>query len=345
MKRKWIALGCCVLLALTAVGCSARKYASSPQEAMYDNYAPAPMAEGSYDSAYGAPMASTEPEMPAENTAWSGTSMEMQKSTGGYGGYKLIREAGLSLETRQFEDTITLIKDKVANMNGYISNSNVSGRKPETYADSGRYAHINIRIPQEGLDLFLSAARGIEFATVIDENTGSDDVTAAYFDTESRLEIYRTQQARTLALLEKAETMEDIIALETELSRLTYEIESLTTQLRRWDDLVNFATVSINISEIPPNRPIATTDTIGTRISEGIQRTWSAMLVFFENLIVYLIVISPVLLLLGVIALVTVVIVRARIRKKRKTRAKAQEEAQANMQAQPVSNRNMPPQA
>ena len=66
-------------------------------------------------------------------------------------------------------------------------------------------------------------------ATVTYESTGTEDITASYFDTESRLEIYQTQRERVLALLEEADTMEDILTLETELARLNYEIDALTT--------------------------------------------------------------------------------------------------------------------
>lgn len=318
MNKKWFALVLCLLFVFAGAGCS-----SANKSMNYLAAAEAPMPEPMEDTAYydEAEIAQMAP------SAAGGNSLPVNEE-GGYGGYKLIRNANLGLETKQFDDTVAFIKDKVISMGGYVSSSNVSGRKPETYTDSGRYARISVRVPQESMDHFLSDTRAISFATVVDESTGTEDITASYFDTESRLSIYKTQQERTLALLEKAESMEDIIALETELSRLTYEIEALTTQLRRWDDLVSFASVNISISEIPPNVSAAADETMGTRISDGFRRTFNAMGVFFENFVVFLLVASPVLILLGVIALVVVLIVRG----SRKRKKKKQEEAQKAME-------------
>lgn len=307
MKKQWIALFLCVLLVFAA-GCSASKSNQSARSeaAMPAPEAPAAEAPAEYQ------------DSKAEEGGWSSGAGNVAGSASGqdFGGHKVIKSAGLGLETREFEADLAYIKQKVADMGGYISNSYVRGRKPENYNDSGRYASISIRIPQERMEAFLADARGI--ATVTYENSGGEDITSSYYDTESRLEIYETQRERILALLAKADTMEDIISLETELSRITYEIESLTTQLKRWDDLVDFATVTVELMEIPPAMAVASNDDIGTRINEGLANTLSGMAVFFENLLVFLIAASPVLVLLAVILVVVLLVLRAR----RKNRAK-----------------------
>ena len=309
MKR-FFGVALAVILAMSLLaGCaaSASKNSSAMTVAQSAPEAPAASAD-----AYAEEPAEVETAM--DTGGWDSVAAQEEGNfSGGYGGHKIIKTASMGLETRNFDQDLAYIKEKTNQMGGYVSSSYVNGKKPENYGDSGRYANLSLRIPQEKMDAFLADARGI--ATVTYENTGGEDITSSYFDTESRLAVYTSQRERILKLLDTAETMEDIIALETELSRLTYEIESLTTQLKRWDDLVDYATVNIDLSELAPASAAASDDSIGTRINEGLQNTLAGIAVFFENLAVFLVVASPVLLILAVIAVVIVLLVK-RSRKK-----------------------------
>ena len=72
----------------------------------------------------------------------------------------------------------------------------------------------------------------------------------AYYDTETRLAAQRTKQERLLDLLAQADTMESIIELENALSETEYEIQSLTTDLEHYDDLIDYATVDLYLAEV-----------------------------------------------------------------------------------------------
>lgn len=314
MKKKMIALFLCALLLFA--GCSAQ----SPATSLLNNAGKAadmepmaPMEEISSTQAeagWGSASSTPAPAAEAPQAAPQG------EAAASNGGHKIIKNASISLETRLFDEHTVYIRQRVEELGGYVSSSSTWGRKPENYGDRGRTASIVVRVPQQSMELFLADARGL--ATVTSEMTGGDDITSAYYDSESRLNIYTTQYDRILVLLEKAETMEDIIALETELSRLTYEIEALTTQLRRWDDLVSFATVNIDISEILPTNltPTTSNDSFSTRVSEGFSRTLQGLGAFFETLLVYILIASPVLIALLVI-LAVVLIIRRHRKKKR----------------------------
>lgn len=232
-----------------------------------------------------------------------------------YGGHKIIKTASLGLETRTFDEMLASIKERVSEMGGYVERSDISGKEPENYGDGGRNAFLTLRIPQEKMESFLEAAKGM--ATVTYESTGTEDITASYFDTESRLEIYQTQRERVLALLEEADTMEDILTLETELARLNYEIDALTTQLRQWDDLVDFATVEVSLTEIPLVTAVSGEESIWTRMQDGLVNTLGGMGVFFEGLLVFLVSASPVLLIIAIIVIVIVLLAKRSARRRR----------------------------
>ena len=314
MKKRWIAFLLIAALLLSATACASK--AQDNYAAMGAPAAPAPAAAeepAAMEEAYSYDMAAENEkgDWGANTTATAQAQAQQQNN---YGGHKIIKTADLSLETREFEAVVAAVNQKVSELGGFVASSNTSGKKPENYGDSGRYAYMSVRIPQENMESFIQSTKGL--ATVTFESTGGEDVTYAYYDTESRLKIYETQRARSLELLATADSSESVIALETELSRITYEIESLTSDLKRWDDLVAFSTVSLNINEIAPVSAVADNDSFGTRISEGFMNTLSGIGVFFENLLVFLIVMLPVLVLLGVIAIIVIAIVRARRRQK-----------------------------
>ena len=71
-----------------------------------------------------------------------------------------------------------------------------------------------------------------------------------YYDTEARLTTQETKLKRLQELLSKAENMEDIITIESEISETELMIENLTGSLRKYDSLVGFSTVTVYLNEV-----------------------------------------------------------------------------------------------
>jgi len=76
------------------------------------------------------------------------------------------------------------------------------------------------------------------------------------------------EQERLLELLENAETIEDIITIEGRLSEVKYQLESMKSQLRTFDNKVTYSTVHIYIDEVKELTPVVE-QTAGERIAEG----------------------------------------------------------------------------
>ena len=89
-----------------------------------------------------------------------------------------------------------------------------------------------------------------ELGNVLSLNRRQEEITEAYYDTEARLTALKTQEERLLAIMEKAETLDDIIRLEDALSDVRYQIESLSGTMRRYDNLVEMATVEVSLREV-----------------------------------------------------------------------------------------------
>lgn len=160
---------------------------------------------------------------------------------------KLIRTFNLEIQTKEFDDVINGIQAKVQELGGYIEQSSIDSGS-SYYTNYNRYSYITVRIPSDKLDGFIQNVKDTANVTNISEDT--DDITLKYVDVESRKIALETERDRLLELLEKAETVEDIITIESRLSEVRYELESYTSTLRTYDNQVDYSTVHMNIHEV-----------------------------------------------------------------------------------------------
>ncbi len=199
---------------------------------------------------------------------------------------KLIREAELRIQTTEFEKSVSALEQMVTQMGGYFQNASLHGGSYRD-ANANRRGEYIIRVPAEKYDSFLRQSGVLGYVTYRDERT--QDIGERYYDTQARLKTQRTKQERLLSLLEKAETMEDIIALETALSDVEYQIEQLSSTLNRYDSLVGFATIQLALNEVyevseEPGIP----NSLGERMSRGLSSSLEGLVDGVQDLLVWL---------------------------------------------------------
>jgi hypothetical protein len=240
MKRNRILLAFFLVFVLLLSACSSSVSASgSSSSAVMPEAAPA----ASYSTAkYG--------------SVYSGSSkINLDESTGTSSGSrvyadadsKLIRQASVSIQTIDFPAAIAALDALTTSMGGYYESAQTQGGGYYD-ANAQRYATYTVRVPKDNCDAFLDATGDI--GHVVSSSESSTDVGDQYYDTELRLKTLQTKQERLLALMEKADLMEDIIALENSLSDVQYEIEQLTSTLKRYDGLVDFASITVQVNEV-----------------------------------------------------------------------------------------------
>ncbi|MFQ7105400.1 MAG: DUF4349 domain-containing protein, partial [Neglectibacter timonensis] len=154
---------------------------------------------------------------------------------------KLVYRADVSAETKDFERAKADLDSLVAEVQGYVESSDLTG---SSYGGGGnRRLSYTVRVPADSLQGFLAKLE--ELVNVVSNSTYMEDITGSYFDTQARLNALEQEEKRLLELLEKAETLDEIIQLEDRISNVRYEIESLTSQLKIYDKEVAYSTVSI----------------------------------------------------------------------------------------------------
>lgn len=210
---------------------------------------------------------------------------------------KIITTMHLSFETNEFDATEKKLNKLVGKYKGYIESSDIS--HDENYAAKKyKYGEFKIRIPKNSLASFRDELKGV--GNLIYESTNKDDVTKTYKDTESRLKVITTKEERILSLLEKADKMEDIIALENQLTEIIYEKEMLQTQLMDIDHKVDYSTILINIQEVEKLSEQETLETkFVTRIKNAFKNSFYSFRKSMEAFIILFIHLLPYIIILG----------------------------------------------
>jgi hypothetical protein len=229
---------------------------------------------------------------------------------------KIIQSADIYMETLAFDTVLSELQRMVTDLGGYIESSQVSGRPIYNSEYSRRSAWYTLRIPVEHFTGFVNDMQDV--GNVISKSLNGTDITASYFDTEARLDSLTLQEERLLAILEKAEKLEDVIELERELSDVRYQIESMTGTLRRWDNLVDYATVTLTIDEVRELQDVEPEpETWGQRIVEQFKSSIESLIRGGKNGVVAVVGAVPYIIVIALIAGIVIMPLR-KIRAKRK---------------------------
>jgi len=268
-------------------------------------------------------------DMPMEEMGWESDAMpapEPESPEGGYGGMngsyggmpanaKIIYTADINLETKDFDDASQALTDIVRELGGYFEHRSVSqgGR---------RSLDCTVRVPVGNFAAFLDRAG--EAAHVTSRSEYLEDVSESYYDQEARLTTQRTKLERLQELLGKAESMEDIITLESAISDTELQIEYLTGSLRKYDSQISYSTVRLYLSEVyrlstDEEVPVTFAQRLSAAFSAGFHRGVEGL----EDFVIGLAQIWVLLVILAAGALVAVLVLRCR--RKRKALARGPE--------------------
>ena len=222
---------------------------------------------------------------------------------------KIVRTYSLTISTTLFEQDYAAILSLADTAGGYASSVGTYEQQIDR-----RFASFELRIPSEAIDGFLD---GLELiGRVTDRFETSTDKTVQYADTSLRLKTQQDKMTRLRELLLEAETVEDLLAIESEIADTQYEMDSLQTSLNVIDRQVDYTTVNVSLREQTASDTAAAQDlTIGERLVNGWKASLNWLGGFFENMLVFLTAAAPVL-----IPLIVGYIIYRLVRKHRKTK-------------------------
>ena len=240
---------------------------------------------------------------------------------------KIIYSAYAEVETLEFDQSVDAVYAMMDQYGAFIENSSVTGSNlTDSYYgySSTRTADFTLRVPKERYFAMTTALDGIGNVTYL--SSSADNITAQYTDTSSRLAAYEVEEQRLLDILAQAETVEDMITVESRLSDIRYEKEYLTSSLRNWDNQVDYSTVSLHLREVrvltpEPEEEKGYWEQVGEGFMDTLRSIGNACMEIFRFFVAAI----PVLLILAVIILIIVLLIRRAVKKHARNRSTIQQ--------------------
>lgn len=230
---------------------------------------------------------------------------------------KLIRTVWLGAETEDLDTLLATVEARIAELGGYVESRKVYNGSSQSQNET-RYAELTVRIPAEKLDRFTDQVKEAAKITYSKETT--ENVALSYVALQSRCAALEAEEARLLELMTTAADMEEKLEIEKRLTEVRTELEETNFQLQLYDDLVDYGTVYLSLTELMEKEEQEQTKTLWDRISGGFMNSLKELGKGIEDLFVLLVVALPYLLVLAVAVLIVCL-----IRRKRKKKNKAEE--------------------
>lgn len=212
---------------------------------------------------------------------------------------KLIKTAMVEFEVENLDATQAGILKSTEKYNAYIASE-------EQYNSYGREnITIQVKVPVENFEAMLGEiGEGVE--AFDNRSVSALDVTEEFVDIESRLKAKYELENQYIKLLDKANSVNDVLTIERELSYVREEIEAFEGRKKYLENASSFSTITISIYKVIPVEE-EYTETFSSDFSNGFKSGWNGLVNFFIGLVT----IWPFLILLTV----ALFIARARLRK------------------------------
>lgn len=215
---------------------------------------------------------------------------DMTSSTNSSYGEKISYSSSISYETDNIQETSEKLEALVDQYEGYITYSNTY-----TYDDETSTSY-DIEVPADAFDDFMNQAKSI--AEVTNTSTSANDITDQYIDTEARLTNLKAEEETLQELLDQAETLSDVIAINDQLTSVRSDIESYESQKEYYDSLTEYASVSIYINSS------ASSASFPEKLADAFTNTFSNFLNVLANIAIILVYALPFILVIGCIMII-----------------------------------------
>ena len=278
------------------------------------NYAAAAAGTGADADSSGGAVVLSENEASADEAGTAENGKETANSAdteNGQSSRKLIRTFNLDAETTDFDNLVTQLQQETQNLGGYVESSYVNGNS--YYTENSRYASLTLRIPKDKTDDFLGTVG--EMANVTSKSENVEDVTLTYTDLKSHVEALQAEQEQLMKLMEQAKTVEDTMSIQSRLTDVRYELESYMSQLKVYDNQVDYDTVNISIQEVKNETPTGELS-IGQKMLNGLENSLRAIAESAKNLCIWFVASIPYFVILFAVIFAVVSIIK-KIRKKK----------------------------
>lgn len=246
---------------------------------------------------------------------------------------KIVYTGNISLQTLEYDDAAKSIHDKINKYGGFIESENSRNDDPYWYyrersGSSARRTRRNLsitaRIPADRFDAFMEDLKND--GQVINTSVNAENISVSYANHDASRKALEIEQDRLLKMMDKAESIEEMIAVEERLTQVERELGNEKTTLSAMDRDVNFSTIYIDLEEVFEYSETVVETTYGERLKRAFDGAIEGFVVFWQDLILFIVGSFPFLIMLAIIIVVIVKLAR-RAQRRRKERLAAWEES------------------
>ncbi|HET6351912.1 MAG TPA: DUF4349 domain-containing protein [Coriobacteriia bacterium] len=229
----------------------------------------------------------------------------------------MVKTSSMDVRVDKVGDALDQIRGIVGRFGAQISDYSVSNDatvrpiEPTMQSATPSSAYVTIRVPAKNLDALRAELSKV--GDVLTESSSASDVTQQYVDMDARLKNLKAEEGRLRDFLTKTNKVSELLQVESELSRVRGDIESMQAQLDYLSKQVSLATLTLNLSE--PGavvRPQGIDWGFRAALTRGFQGA--------ASVVTFLITATIALLPLLLVGMVVFLIARALVRRARKNR-------------------------
>ena len=220
---------------------------------------------------------------------------------------QVIKTGALDLQVRDVGAAVVAGAAKIAALGGYVSGSEQSGE------DEGVTATVTYRVPADQWDPALAALRALAIK-VVDEKTQTQDVTGQIVDLGARIANLKATELALQAIMTKATKISDVLDVQAELTKVRGEIEQAAGEKQHLQEQASYSTLTVRFGLKPSAAVVLSQEKFDPR--SEVDRASATLVEILQGLatagIWFGIVWLPILLTLGIVALVVIAVVRRR---------------------------------
>ena len=238
-------------------------------------------------------------------------------------GPRLVRTADLTLEVNDLAAAATAVRTAAVTFGGRVGSETTGLAQPvklegdpaggadvpaTSTADQGESVLV-LRIPEPRLDAAIADLVARLHATVLSRTSTSSDVTGDLADLASRVATQRASVARVRALLVRASSLQDVVLLESEMSKRESDLEALEARQATLSDQADLATLTVTL-----RTPEAVARPEPAGFLAGLRQGWDALRSSTVLVLTVLGAVLPIAITLAVIAVPLALLARRRLR-------------------------------
>jgi predicted anti-sigma-YlaC factor YlaD len=172
----------------------------------------------------------------------------------------IARTADLQIVVKQFDASRAALDAILLRHRGYAASLNIGNDDSTVHT-----LHASLRIPAEELSTTLAELKALGHVTT--ESQSGEEVTAEHADLVARLKNARETEVRLQDILRtRTGKVSDVLEVEQEIDRVRGEIEQMESELKNLNHRVDFATVTLTVTEEYQAKVADSTPGIATRL-------------------------------------------------------------------------------